>query len=72
MKRITFLYTLISFTFSRFLVPCPGLPQDKPPTSADFLANSGIPTKIDVAHAIAHNKVMVIDKETGLTISFLE
>lgn len=31
-------------------------------TSATFLANSGIPTYIDDKHAIAHNKVMVIDK----------
>ena len=30
-------------------------------SSADFLANSGIPTKIDAAHAIAHNKVIIID-----------
>jgi phosphatidylserine/phosphatidylglycerophosphate/cardiolipin synthase-like enzyme len=34
-------------------------------SSADFLANSGISTKIDAAHAIAHNKVMIIDGETG-------
>jgi phosphatidylserine/phosphatidylglycerophosphate/cardiolipin synthase-like enzyme len=39
-------------------------------SSADFLANSGIPTKIDAAHAIAHNKVMVIDGETVITGSF--
>ena len=30
-------------------------------TSATFLAHAGIPTFIDAAHAIAHNKVMVID-----------
>ena len=30
-------------------------------SSADFLANSGITTKIDSQHAIAHNKVMIID-----------
>ena len=39
-------------------------------SSADFLANSGIPTKIDSQHAIAHNKVMVIDEETVITGSF--
>jgi len=39
-------------------------------SSADFLANSGVPTKIDRAHAIAHNKVMVIDGETVITGSF--
>ena len=30
-------------------------------SSADFLAHADIPTFIDAAHAIAHNKVMVID-----------
>jgi phosphatidylserine/phosphatidylglycerophosphate/cardiolipin synthase-like enzyme len=39
-------------------------------SSADFLANQGVPTRIDAAHAIAHNKVMVIDGETILTGSF--
>ena len=39
-------------------------------TSAAFLANSKIPTYIDAAHAIAHNKVMIIDKETVITGSF--
>lgn len=39
-------------------------------SSADFLVNSGIPTKIDARHAIAHNKIMVIDGETVLTGSF--
>jgi len=39
-------------------------------TSATFLANSGIPTYIDSKHAIAHNKIMVIDKETVITGSF--
>lgn len=36
----------------------------------DFLANNGIPTWIDAAHAIAHNKVMVIDQATVITGSF--
>ena len=39
-------------------------------SSADFLAHMGIPTKIDSVHAIAHNKVMVIDGETVITGSF--
>lgn len=39
-------------------------------SSADFFANSRIPVKIDSAHAIAHNKVMVIDGETVITGSF--
>jgi phosphatidylserine/phosphatidylglycerophosphate/cardiolipin synthase-like enzyme len=39
-------------------------------SSADFLANQGVPTLIDATHAIAHNKVMVIDGETVLTGSF--
>ena len=37
---------------------------------ADFLANSGIPTKIDSQHNIAHNKVMIIDGVTVITGSF--
>lgn len=37
---------------------------------ADFMANQGIPIKIDARHAIAHNKVMVIDGETVITGSF--
>jgi phosphatidylserine/phosphatidylglycerophosphate/cardiolipin synthase-like enzyme len=39
-------------------------------TSATFLANAGIPTYIDSIHAIAHNKIMVIDKEIVITGSF--
>jgi len=39
-------------------------------SEADFLAHSGIPVSIDAAHAIAHNKVMVIDSETVITGSF--
>ncbi len=39
-------------------------------SSADFLANAGIPTKIDAEHAIAHNKVMIIDNEIVITGSF--
>ena len=39
-------------------------------SSADFVAHAGIPTLIDGAHAIAHNKVMIIDGETVITGSF--
>ena len=39
-------------------------------SSADFLANQGVPTMIDATHAIAHNKVIIIDGETVLTGSF--
>lgn len=37
---------------------------------SDFFANSGIPTKIDSGHNIAHNKVIIIDDETVMTGSF--
>ena len=39
-------------------------------SSATFLYNQGIPVKIDAQHAIAHNKVIVIDGETVITGSF--
>jgi len=39
-------------------------------TSATFLRNAGIPTFIDSKHAIAHNKVMIIDREIVITGSF--
>ena len=39
-------------------------------SSADFVANAGIPTRIDAKHAIAHNKIMIIDGGTVLTGSF--
>jgi phosphatidylserine/phosphatidylglycerophosphate/cardiolipin synthase-like enzyme len=39
-------------------------------SSATFLANSGIPTYIDESHAIAHNKIMIIDRATVITGSF--
>jgi phosphatidylserine/phosphatidylglycerophosphate/cardiolipin synthase-like enzyme len=39
-------------------------------SSATFLKNAGIPTFIDDKHAIAHNKVMVIDGGTVITGSF--
>ena len=39
-------------------------------TEATFLANMKVPTYIDDKHAIAHNKIMLIDKETVITGSF--
>lgn len=35
-----------------------------------FLAQAGIPVGIDAAHAIAHNKVIIVDGSTVLTGSF--
>jgi hypothetical protein len=39
-------------------------------SAATFLTNAGMPPLIDDQHAIAHNKVMVIDSTTILTGSF--
>ena len=39
-------------------------------TAADFIAHAGIPVFIDNKHAIAHNKVIIIDKATLITGSF--
>ena len=39
-------------------------------SSATFLYNQGILVKIDAQHAIAHDKVMIIDGETVITGSF--
>jgi phosphatidylserine/phosphatidylglycerophosphate/cardiolipin synthase-like enzyme len=39
-------------------------------SSADFLAHTGIPTEVDAAHAIAYNKVMIIDEEIVITGRF--
>ena len=39
-------------------------------SSADFVLHAGIPTFIDAKHAIAHNKIMVIDGQTVITGSF--
>ena len=39
-------------------------------SSADFVLHAGIPTFIDTKHAIAHNKIMVIDGQTIITGSF--
>ncbi|HEV7511427.1 MAG TPA: phospholipase D family protein [Candidatus Acidoferrum sp.] len=39
-------------------------------SSADFLAHAGVPTFIDLKHAIAHNKIIILDGETVITGSF--
>ena len=39
-------------------------------SKAGFVAQAGVPVLFDGAHAIAHNKVMVIDGETVITGSF--
>ena len=39
-------------------------------SAGDFTAHMGIPTFIDSKHAIAHNKIIIIDKETVITGSF--
>ena len=39
-------------------------------SAAGLMAQAGIPVDIDAAHAIAHNKVMVIDGRTIITGSF--
>jgi len=36
-------------------------------TSATFLLNAGVPIYIDDKHAIAHNKIMIIDRATVIT-----
>jgi phosphatidylserine/phosphatidylglycerophosphate/cardiolipin synthase-like enzyme len=39
-------------------------------SEADFLAHMGVPTFIDARHAIAHNKIMIIDGAKVITGSF--
>lgn len=39
-------------------------------TSATYLAHRNIPVWIDSEHAIAHDKVMILDEETVITGSF--
>lgn len=39
-------------------------------SAAAFLYNTGIPVLIDSSHAIAHNKIMIIDRATLITGSF--
>lgn len=44
--------------------------RSKKYSAGDFTAHMGILTYIDSAHSIAHNKIMIIDKETVITGSF--
>jgi phosphatidylserine/phosphatidylglycerophosphate/cardiolipin synthase-like enzyme len=39
-------------------------------SAATFLLNVGVPVLIDSEHAIAHNKIMIIDRSTLITGSF--
>lgn len=39
-------------------------------TSATFLANAGVPVRIDDDFAIAHSKIMILDEENVITGSF--
>jgi phosphatidylserine/phosphatidylglycerophosphate/cardiolipin synthase-like enzyme len=39
-------------------------------SSATFLFNAGVPVLIDNRHAIAHNKIMIIDRSVLITGSF--
>ena len=39
-------------------------------SSGDFLVHAGIPALVDHQHAIAHNKVMILDGTTVITGSF--
>jgi phosphatidylserine/phosphatidylglycerophosphate/cardiolipin synthase-like enzyme len=39
-------------------------------SAGDFTAHMGVTTYMDSQHAIAHNKIIIIDKETVITGSF--
>lgn len=39
-------------------------------SSADFTAHAGVPTWIDSRHAIAHNKIIIVDDRIVITGSF--
>jgi phosphatidylserine/phosphatidylglycerophosphate/cardiolipin synthase-like enzyme len=39
-------------------------------SSATFFLNNGIPAKIDDKHAIAHDKIIINDRETVIARSF--
>lgn len=39
-------------------------------SAATFLANAGIPVLIDSSHAIAHNKIIIVDRSVLITGSF--
>jgi phosphatidylserine/phosphatidylglycerophosphate/cardiolipin synthase-like enzyme len=44
--------------------------KSKKYSAGDFTAHMGVATYIDSKHAIAHNKIIIIDKETVITGSF--
>jgi Phosphatidylserine/phosphatidylglycerophosphate/cardiolipin synthases and related enzymes len=44
--------------------------KSKKYSAGDFTAHMGVTTYIDSKHAIAHNKIIIIDKETVITGSF--
>ena len=44
--------------------------RTEPYRGLTFLVHAGVPVWVDAVHAIAHNKVMVIDGETVITGSF--
>ncbi len=44
--------------------------QSEKYSSADFIAHAGIPLLIDAKHAIAHNKIIIIDGGVVITGSF--
>ena len=44
--------------------------KSKKYSAGDFTAHMGVTTYIDSRHAIAHNKIIIIDKETVITGSF--
>jgi phosphatidylserine/phosphatidylglycerophosphate/cardiolipin synthase-like enzyme len=44
--------------------------QSEPDGQASFLSHADIRTLVDGAHAINHNKVMIVDNETVITGSF--
>jgi len=44
--------------------------RSKKYSAGDFTAHMGVTTYIDSRHAIAHNKIMIIDRETVITGSF--
>ena len=44
--------------------------QSEKYSAATFLSHAGVPVKIDAQHAIAHNKIMIIDRKVVITGSF--
>jgi phosphatidylserine/phosphatidylglycerophosphate/cardiolipin synthase-like enzyme len=44
--------------------------KSKKYSAGDFTAHMGVATYIDFRHAIAHNKIIIVDNETVITGSF--